>query len=121
MTHNLYLIHDPLTALYKIGITSQNVSKRINNLKRKYHHGDQLQLIHTVSSENAVLVEETEEALHTEYAEVQQQRKTWIITEDSAGKKHKRRVNLNGYTEWFLLNPCDIADVKFIMDEAPRG
>ena len=114
--HKLYLIHDPLTSLYKIGITSQDVNKRVNNLKRKYHHGDQLQLVHSVSSDDAVLVEETEEALHTEYADLQQQRKTWLITEDASGKKHKRRVNLNGYTEWFRLNTTDIADVKYIMD-----
>jgi hypothetical protein len=116
MTYNLYLIYDPLTGLHKIGITGQGVLKRINNLKRKYHHGDQLELVHTVSSDDAECIELMEEQLHMEYADVQRKRKTWIVTEDSQGEEHKREVNLNGYTEWFFLTMTDVFDVKASMN-----
>ena len=116
MTHNLYLVYDPFSGLHKIGITSQDVNKRVNNLRRKYHHGDQLELIHTVSSEDAVLIEEMEDTLHVEYAAVNKQRKTWMVTEGADGTLHKTEVNLNGYTEWFHLEPSDVFDVKASMN-----
>ena len=114
--HNLYLIEDPLTGLHKIGITGQDVNKRVNNLKRKYHHGDQLNLIHCVSSDDAILIEDMEDTLHQEYADSQATRKTWMVTEDILGERHEVLVNLNGYTEWFLLTVDDVFDVKQTMN-----